>query len=61
MQGEECSDSGGGDEVVPAGMTDLRQCVVFGEDRDRASVTISRGRAKTRLDTEKSGLDLDAS
>jgi hypothetical protein len=60
VEGEEGTDSGGGDDVVAARMPDLGQGIVFGEDRDRASVSGSRRRPQRRLHTVEAGLDVDS-
>ncbi len=60
MEGEEGSDRGGRDEVVPARMTDAGQGVVFGEDRDRPPPAVAGRRPQRRLGAEESRFDGDS-
>src|SRR5699024_8067736 len=60
VQGEEGADSCGGDDVVPAGVADLGQGVVFGQDGDGAASAGSGGRSQRGLDSVQSRVDVDA-
>src|SRR5699024_943174 len=60
VQGEEGADSCGGDDVVSAGVADLGQGVVFGQNGDGAAVAGAGGRSQSGLDSVQSGVDVDA-
>ncbi len=60
VDGEEGADAGGGDDVVTAGVSDLGQGVVFGEDCDRPTVSGSRRRPQSGLHSEEARLDVDS-
>src|SRR5699024_7053750 len=53
-------DSCGGDDVVSAGVADLGQGVVFGQNGDGAAVAGAGGRSQSGLDSVQSRVDVDA-
>src|SRR5699024_3023032 len=57
MQGEEGADSCGGDDVVSAGVADLGQGVVFGQNGDGAAVAGAGRRSQSGLDSVQSRVD----